>query len=161
MDRIAKIDNKLNKIDSYNRVVGKFFINMLIVIMVFIFLVFPNEEMHDASLYFWLGMMFCMIADFKLSPHLYTKINGVKVSIYKCLKETTISKKDFVKSRLKKHFSFLSKFLGVCIFVHIIGMILFDTVTIMNVVFDVAIICIYGLSATLSVLFDIISATKD
>ena len=28
MDRIAKLDNKLNKIDSYNRVVGKYFINM-------------------------------------------------------------------------------------------------------------------------------------
>ena len=41
------------------------------------------------------------------------------------------------------------------------GISVFDTVTIMNVVFDVAIICIYGLSATLSVLFDIISATKD
>lgn len=47
MDRIVKLDNKLNKIDSYNRVVGKFFVNLLIVLMVFTFLAFPNEEMHD------------------------------------------------------------------------------------------------------------------
>lgn len=160
MDRIAKLDNKLDKLDSYNRVIGKFFISMLIVIIVIIFLVFP-EEKFDASMYFWFGMMFCRVTYFKLSPHLYIKVNGVKVSIYKCLKDTTISKKDFARSRLKKHISFLSKFLGVCILVHILGLILFDRFTVMNVVFDVFIICIYGISATLLAISDINTATKD
>ena len=114
MDRIVELDNKLNKIDSYTRVVGNYFVNLLIVLMVFAFLAFPSEEMHDVSLYLWLSVMVSMISDFKLSPYLYTKINGVKVSIYKCLKETTISKKDFIKSRLKKHFILISKFLGYC-----------------------------------------------
>ncbi|MEE0686436.1 MAG: hypothetical protein UEA60_07250 [Lachnospiraceae bacterium] len=161
MDRIVKLDNKLNKIDSYNRVVGKFFVNLLIVLMVFTFLAFPNEEMHDVSLYLWLSVMVSMISDFKLSPYLYTKINGVKVSIYKCLKETTISKKDFIKSRLKKHFIFISKFLGSCLLVRIMSMILFEKLTIMYVGFVIALICTYSLLATLSVIIDIYAATKD
>ena len=161
MDRIVELDNKLNKIDSYTRVVGNYFVNLLIVLMVFAFLAFPSEEMHDVSLYFWLSIMVCMIADWKLSPYLYTKINGVKVSIYKCLKETTISKKDFIKSRLKKHFSFVSKFLGSCLLVRILGMILFEKLTIMYVGFVIALICTYSLLATLSVIIDIYAATKD
>lgn len=161
MDRIVELDNKLNKIDSYTRVVGNYFINLLIVLMVFAFLAFPSEEMHDVSLYFWFSIMVYMIADWKLSPYLYTKINGVKVSIYKCLKETTISKKDFIKSRLKKHFSFVSKFLGSCLLVRILGMILFEKLTIMYVGFVIALICIYSLLATLSVIIDIHAATKD
>lgn len=105
--------------------------------------------------------MVCMISDFKLSPYLYTKINGVKVSIYKCLKETTISKKDFIKSRLKKHFIFISKFLGSCLLVRIMSMILFEKLTIMYVGFVIALICTYSLLATLSVIIDIYAATKD
>lgn len=153
MDKIEILDNKLRELNSYELVMNKYVRNFCIVAMM-VFMFFATSMPKD-SMMIWMAiaLMLKTIVDMKINPYLYIYKDKVRVPIYTSLKETSISKKDFVNSRLKYYFRFISKIFVTAVAISLIGGLITKEITFSSAMTSIGFII---LSVTLVSIYTVI-----
>ena len=108
-----------------------------------------------------LGLLFTGVVDLNIHQYLYIKQGTSKIPIYKCLKETTICKKDFIKLGLKIHCKFMVKLFSLCFVLRLCCIFAFETFTLEYLLYVVESFCILIILTILFVAREFYVATKD
>lgn len=161
MDKIKILDNKLRNSDSYDWSMNKIAMNFCGVFLILFMFLFMTISKDNFLLYMGLFLMTSSLADMNVSPYLYIKKGRIKLPIYKCLKETGISKKAFINSRIKYHLKFVLKIFIYCIAISLLGGIVFGKMTVANILENIYLIILCVVLGSISSVIDIYSSTKD
>ena len=161
MEKIEILDNKLRQLNSYELVMNKYARNFSIVAMM-MFMFFATSMTKD-SMMIWMAvaLMLKTIVDMKINPYLYIYKDKVRVPIYTSLKETSISKKDFVNSRLKYYFRFISKIFVTAVAISLIGGLITKEITFSNAITSIGFIFLSVTLVSIYAVMHIHSMTKD
>ena len=161
MDRIEVLDSKLRQLNTYELMMNKIVKGICIVAMMFF--VFFSVSMPKNQVLFWisLGLMLKALSDMSLTPYLYIYKDKKKISIFRCLKETGISRKDFIKSRVKYHFSFIGKISVVAVIVCLTGGIVMEELTIKSAITSLGVIVLCVTLVSVYTVMYIYYMTKD
>lgn len=161
MEKIKILDNKLKQLESYELVMNKYVTNFCIVAMM-MFMFFATSMPKD-SMMIWMAiaLMLKTIVDMKINPYLYIYKDKVRVPIYISLKETSISKKDYVNSRLKYYFKFISKIFATAVAICLIGGIITKEINFRNAITSIGLIILCVTLVSIYTVIYIYSMTKD
>ena len=161
MEKIKILDNKLRQLNTYELVMNRYVRNFCIVAMM-MFMFFATSMPKD-SMMIWMAiaLMLKTIVDMKINPYLYIYKDKVRVPIYLSLKETSISKKDFVNSRLKYYFKFISKIFVTAVVICLIGGITTKEINFSNAIKSIGLIILCVTLVSIYTVIYIYSMTKD
>ena len=93
MERLELLDDKLRKIKSYDLTMMKYARNFMVGVMMALMFFVMIIPMDSALFVVSSVMLMDSLVSLNINPYLYIKRDSIKLSIYKGLKETSISKK--------------------------------------------------------------------
>lgn len=161
MERLELLDDKLRKIKSYDLTMMKYARNFIVGVMMTLMFFVMIIPMDSALFVVSSVMLMDSLVSLNINPYLYIKRDSIKLSIYKGLKETSISKKAFVKSRCRYHFMFMKKIFIASIIIAFLGGFLSKGLTMDNISNGLFYIFLCFVLASISFAWELYSATKD
>ena len=160
MDAIKIFDERFKPFNSYYALGCNIIKYIATAFSVGTMMFFPLTE-EDLLVNFYVLMFFCYGTFMQTQPYLYTKQNKSTVPIYKLMRDTPISRKDFINSRLHYLYKYVSKFAVACVAVRLISIILLeDNLTLERVLISMAAVAIYIGFATGFAILDIHAASR-
>lgn len=161
MEKFIEFREKLKKKGLCDTSLDILVKRFLLCFVVLILLLIPRPGMDEILGWMGIGFMLVGVVDLNVFPHLYIKQGNAKISIYKCLKETTICKKEYIKFGIKSHCRFIAKLLGISFILRLCIMFMFETFSVDYLLYILASFVIFLLLTTLSVAHEFYVATKD
>lgn len=161
MEKFIEFREKLKKKGLCDTSLDILVKRFLLCFVVLILLVIPRPGMNDILGWGSMGLLLTSVVDLNVFPHLYIKQGNAKMSIYKCLKETTICKKEYIKFGIKLHCRFIAKVFGISFILRLCIMFMFETFSVDYLLYILASFVIFLLLTTLSVAYEFYVATKD
>lgn len=161
MERLELLDDRLRKIKSYDLTMMKYARNLIVGVMMILMLFVMIIPMDNFLFIYSSIMLMDSLATMNINPYLYIKRDGIKLSIYKGLKETCISKKAFVKSRCRYHFMFVKKIFIASIIMAFFGGFLSKGLTMDNISDGLFFIFLCFVLINISFAWELYRATKD
>ena len=161
MNTIKKFDDSFIKLTSYTRLmcnVSKYIISFFVVLMM---LVFPSfEKSYNLQLILITALMFDFTLYMHLLPYLYITQDRVSTPIYKLLRDTPITRKDFIRSRLIYSFDYLKKLTPACIVTRLFGIFVLETPSLENILMSAFGIILLVISSIFETIGSIYSASR-
>ena len=161
MERLELLDDKLRKIKSYDLTMMKYARNFMVGVMMALMFFVMIIPMDSALFVVSSVMLMDSLVSLNINPYLYIKRDSIKLSIYKGLKETSISKKVFVKSWCRYHFMFMKNVFIASIIIAFLGGFLSKGLTMDNISNGLFYIFLCFVLASISFAWELYSATKD
>ena len=161
MEKYIELREKLKKKGLCDTSLDILIKRFLLCFVVLILLLIPRPDMNEILGWMGIGFMLTGVVDLNIFPHLYIKQGNAKMSIYKCLKETTICKKEFIKFGIKLHCKFIAKIFSISFILRLCVMFLFETFSIDYLLYIIESFVIFIVLTTLSVADEFYVATKD